>query len=110
MRIGEAAAYLNMSVVGVRKAASEGRLPSRRTGSGQRVVDRQDLDVYLGRPTPESVPAPAGWKRCTAGCPARPVRIQARQLGKDAACECHRHRVPGQPRIVVQVCGRPEQD
>ncbi|MFD7007085.1 helix-turn-helix domain-containing protein [Rhodococcus jostii] len=47
MRIGEAAAYLNMSVVGVRKAASEGRLPSRRTGSGQRVVDREDLDVYL---------------------------------------------------------------
>ncbi|MFC9837210.1 hypothetical protein ACFVKB_25850 [Rhodococcus sp. NPDC127530] len=46
-----------MSVVGVRKAASEGRLPSRRTGSGQRVVDREDLDVYLGRPTPESVRA-----------------------------------------------------
>jgi putative resolvase len=57
MRIGEAAAYLNMSVVGVRKAASEGRLPSRRTGSGQRVFDRENLDVYLGRPTPESVPA-----------------------------------------------------
>jgi excisionase family DNA binding protein len=55
MRIGEAAAYLNMSVVGVRKAASEGRLPSRRTGSGQRVFDREDLDVYLGRPTPASV-------------------------------------------------------
>ena len=46
-----------MSVVGVRKAAPEGRLPSRRTGSGQRVFDREDLDVYLGRPTPESVPA-----------------------------------------------------
>ncbi|MHA4854720.1 hypothetical protein L1080_035130 [Rhodococcus sp. MSC1_016] len=39
-----------MSVVGVRKAASEGRLPSRRTGSGQRVFDRTDLDAYLGRP------------------------------------------------------------
>ena len=50
MRIGEAAAYLNMSVVGVGKAASEGRLPSRRTGSGQRVFDRTDLDAYLGRP------------------------------------------------------------
>ncbi|MFC9557895.1 excisionase family DNA-binding protein [Rhodococcus sp. NPDC056960] len=57
MRIGEAAAYLNMSVVGVRKAASEGRLPSRRTGSGQRVFDREDLDVYLGRPTPARVRA-----------------------------------------------------
>ena len=57
MRSGEAAAYLNMSVVGVRKAASAGRLPSRRTGSGQRVFDRADLDVYLGRPTPESVRA-----------------------------------------------------
>ncbi|WP_133169286.1 IS607 family transposase [Rhodococcus opacus] len=58
MRIGEAAAYLNMSVVGVRKAASEGRLPSRRTGSGQRVFDRTDLDAYLGRPpAPDKAPA-----------------------------------------------------
>ncbi|MFC0448564.1 hypothetical protein [Rhodococcus jostii] len=57
MRIGEAAACLNMSVVEVRKAASEGRLPSRRTGSGRRVFDREDRDVYLGRPTPESVRA-----------------------------------------------------
>ena len=36
--------------MGVRKAASEGRLPSLRTGSGQRVFDRTDLDAYLGRP------------------------------------------------------------
>ncbi|TQC41426.1 hypothetical protein EEB14_54805 [Rhodococcus sp. WS4] len=57
MCIGEAAAYPSMSVAGVRKAASEGRLPSRRTGSGQRVFDREDLDVYRGRPTPESVRA-----------------------------------------------------
>ena len=32
-------------------------LPSRRTGSGRRVFDREDRDVYLGRPTPESVRA-----------------------------------------------------
>ncbi|MDT2009191.1 hypothetical protein FXW78_44080 [Rhodococcus opacus] len=57
MRIGEAAAYPSMSVVGVRKAVSEGRLPSRRTRSGRRVFDREDRDVYLGRPTPESVRA-----------------------------------------------------
>ncbi|BAH54956.1 recombinase family protein [Rhodococcus opacus] len=57
MRSGEAAAYLNVSVVGVRKAASAGRLPSRRTGSGQRVFDRADLDVYLGRPTWKNVRA-----------------------------------------------------
>ena len=50
-------AYLNMSVVGVRKAASDGRFPSRRTSSDQRVFDREDLDIYLGRPTPESVRA-----------------------------------------------------
>jgi len=50
VRIGEAAEYLNMSVVGVRKAAAEGRIPSRRTGSGQRIFERADLDAYLGRP------------------------------------------------------------
>lgn len=50
MRIGEAADYLGMSVVGVRKAAVEGRLPFRWSGSGQRLFDRADLDVYLGRP------------------------------------------------------------
>jgi len=50
MRIGEAAGYLGMSVVGVRKAAEEGRLPCRRSGSGQRLFDRADLDAYLGRP------------------------------------------------------------
>lgn len=52
MRIGEAARYLGMSVVGVRKAAEEGRLPFRRSGSGQRLFDRSDLDAYLGRPVP----------------------------------------------------------
>jgi putative resolvase len=70
MRTGEAAAYLNMSVVGVRKAASEGRLPSRRTGSGQRVFDRTDLDAYLGRP-PALDKAPAdrveAWYRRASG-------------------------------------------
>ncbi|WP_374229557.1 hypothetical protein [Rhodococcus opacus] len=58
--------------MGVRKAASGGRLPSRRTGSGQRVVDRDDLDAYLGPPIGEC--SSRGWKRCTARCPARPVR------------------------------------
>jgi excisionase family DNA binding protein len=52
MRIGEAAEYLGMSVVGVRKAAEEGRLPCRRSASGQRLFDRADLDAYLGRPVP----------------------------------------------------------
>lgn len=48
-----------MSVVGVRKASSEGRLPSRRTGAGHRIFDRADLDAYLGRPAPgSSGPAP----------------------------------------------------
>ena len=46
-----------MSVVGVRKAASERRLPSRRTGSGHRIFDRADLDAYLGRPASECVGA-----------------------------------------------------
>src|SRR5574340_552852 len=50
MRIGEAAEYLGMSVAGVRKAASEGRLPSRRIGAGHRVFDRADLNACLGRP------------------------------------------------------------
>ncbi len=54
MRIGEAAEYLGMSVAGVRKAASEGRLPCRRTASGQRVFDREDLDAYLRRPAQTS--------------------------------------------------------
>lgn len=52
MRIGETAEYLGMSVVGVRKAAEEGRLPCRRSASGQRLFDRADLDAYLGRPAP----------------------------------------------------------
>jgi putative resolvase len=52
MRIGETAGYLGMSVVGVRKAAEEGRLPCRRSASGQRLFDRADLDAYLGRPVP----------------------------------------------------------
>src|SRR5271154_3042493 len=52
MRIGEAADYLGMSVVGVRKAAREGRLPFRRSGSGQRLFDQADLDAYLGRRAP----------------------------------------------------------
>jgi putative resolvase len=52
MRIGEAAEYLGMSVVGVRKAAEEGRLRCRRSASGQRLFDRADLDAYLGRPAP----------------------------------------------------------
>jgi putative resolvase len=41
-----------MSVVGVRRAAEEGRLPFRRSASGQRLFDRADLDAYLGRPAP----------------------------------------------------------
>src|SRR5574340_1600797 len=64
MRIGEAAEYLGMSVAGVRKAASEGRLPSRRTGAGHRVFDRADLDAYLGRPAP--APARAARERVEA--------------------------------------------
>lgn len=56
MRIGEAAEYLGMSVVGVRKATEEGRLPCRRSRSGQRLFDRADLDAYLGRPAPAMDP------------------------------------------------------
>jgi excisionase family DNA binding protein len=52
MRVGEAAEYLEMSVVGVRKAAEPGRLPCPRSASGQRLFDRADLDAYLGRPVP----------------------------------------------------------
>ena len=50
MRVGAAAEYLGMSVVGVRKAAVEGRLAFRWSASGQRLFDRADLDAYLGRP------------------------------------------------------------
>ncbi|MFD6062358.1 helix-turn-helix domain-containing protein [Rhodococcus wratislaviensis] len=84
MRIGEAAAYLNMSVVGVRKAASEGRLPSRRTGSGQRVFDREDLDVYLGRPTRDCY-SQQGGSVVLPGVRLDRSGILARQSGKDAA-------------------------
>ncbi|MGV7352572.1 IS607 family transposase [Mycobacterium kansasii] len=50
MRIGEAAEYLGMSVVGVRKAAVEGRLPFRWSAARQRLFEQADLDAYLGRP------------------------------------------------------------
>lgn len=43
-----------MSVVGVRKAAVEGRLPFRWSASGQRLFDQADLDAYLGRPAPDA--------------------------------------------------------
>src|SRR5215467_9269086 len=64
MRIGEAAEYLGMSVVGVRKAAEEGRLPCRRSRSGHRLFDRADLDAYQGRSTP--VIDPGGRERLEA--------------------------------------------
>ncbi|MFC9766239.1 IS607 family transposase [Rhodococcus jostii] len=71
MRIGEAAEYLGMSVVGVRKAASEGRLPSRRTGSGHRIFDRADLDSYLGRPA----------SACAGASPGRVEALYCRVSG-----------------------------
>lgn len=54
MRIGAAADYLGMSVVGVRKAAVEGRLAFRWSASGQRLFDQADLDAYLGRRAPDA--------------------------------------------------------
>ena len=50
MRIGEAATYLGMSVIGVRQAAKAGRLASTISGGGHRLFDVADLDRYLGRP------------------------------------------------------------
>lgn len=41
----------------MRKAAAEGRLPSRRTGSGQRIFEQADLDLYLGRPAAGRTPS-----------------------------------------------------
>lgn len=49
MRISEAARYLKMSVIGVRTAANEGRLPCTVSASGHRIFQRADLDRYLGR-------------------------------------------------------------
>jgi putative resolvase len=55
---------LGISVVGARKAAERGRLECRRSGSGQRVFDRANLDAYLGRP----VPAADAGRRVEALC------------------------------------------
>lgn len=49
MRIGEAAAYLGMSIDGVRRAANKGRLPCTMSVSGQRIFRKEDLDWYIGR-------------------------------------------------------------
>lgn len=57
-RIGEAARYLKMSIVGVRLAADQGRLPCFTTASGQRIFLRSDLDAYLGLPMAVDVPKP----------------------------------------------------
>jgi predicted site-specific integrase-resolvase len=38
------------------RLGSEGRLPSRRIGSGQRVFDRADLDTYHCRPATDNAP------------------------------------------------------
>jgi excisionase family DNA binding protein len=96
MRTGEAAAYLNMSVVGVRKAASEGRLPSRRIGSGQRMFDRTDLDAYLGRPpAPDKAPADRveAWYCRVSGSTGQESSLA--HSGVDVARERFRGRVPG---------------
>ncbi|THF71574.1 IS607 family transposase [Deinococcus sp. Arct2-2] len=55
MRIGDAARYLKMSVVGVRAAAAQGRIPSVITAGNQRRFRREDLDSYLGLPVAEAV-------------------------------------------------------
>ena len=54
MRSADAARYLQMSKVGVRKASVEGRLPHTVSASGQRIYHRRDLDAYLGRAKPEA--------------------------------------------------------
>ncbi|MDI9949149.1 excisionase family DNA-binding protein [Rhodococcus sp. IEGM 1305] len=74
-RIGEAAEYLGPSVVRTRKAASEGRLPSRRTGSGHRIFDRADLDAYLVRPASE----------CAGATPERVAALYLPGVGLDRA-------------------------
>ena len=55
LRLRDAAEYLRMSKVGVRKASVEGRLPHSTTASGQRLYHVRDLDAYMGR-TPETAP------------------------------------------------------
>lgn len=55
LRLRDAAEYLRMSKVGVRKASVEGRLPHSTTASGQRLYHIRDLDAYMGR-TPEPAP------------------------------------------------------
>ena len=57
-RIGEAARYMKMSIVGVRLAADQGRLPCFTTASGQRIFLRSDLDAYLGMPKSVDAPKP----------------------------------------------------
>jgi len=56
MRIGDAARHLRMSVVGLRKAVNEGRIPSTITGGGHHIFKRADLDAYLGFPAPATPP------------------------------------------------------
>lgn len=55
-RIGEAARYLKMSVIGVRVAATQGRLPCLTTASGHRIFLKSDLDAYLGLPANADAP------------------------------------------------------
>ena len=57
-RIGEAARYLKMSIVGVRLAATQGRLPCLTSASGHRIFLKSDLDAYLGLPATAETPKP----------------------------------------------------
>jgi hypothetical protein len=91
VRIGSAAEYLGMSVVGVRKAAVEGRLPFRWSTSGQRLFDQADLDAYLGRPAaPDANGGQAiGWMPCTAECLVQRAKSR-RWITKNRCCEIPR--------------------
>ena len=70
MRIGKAAEYLGMSVVGVRKAPEQGRLGCRRSRSGKGcLIARIWTRIWAGRWLPR-MPV-SGWRRCIAGCRGR---------------------------------------
>ncbi|ABG93565.1 hypothetical protein RHA1_ro01752 [Rhodococcus jostii RHA1] len=84
VRIGEAAAYLNMSVVGVRKAASEGRLLSRRTGSvSESSIGRISTSTWVD--LHRRVFGPTGGSVVLPGVRLDRSKILARQSGEDAA-------------------------
>jgi len=92
-RMGQVAELLDVSVDTVRRWADAGRFPTRRTGSGQRVVDGAELAgfiVSLGQaPEPEAIRAQSARNRL----PGIVTRVVKDTVAAQVELQAGRHRI-----------------